>query len=238
MPKRMLRDWTDSVPVNRLTANAERLFIRLIMRADDYGCFTANTKLIRSLCFPLLTDRIRESDISRWLAECEQAGLIAFYGSADRPLLAIRNFGQRLKNSRRHYDAPPSDLAFREVPGSSGKFPAEEKRRDVDVEEEEKRGGVAAVPDGLDTPAFRKAWDEWLAYRKGKGKAVSDIAAERQLAKCAKWGAGRSLVAIDTAISNDWQGLFEPKGAKPADPLDDDYEATPEQIKIFSEAGK
>lgn len=106
MPIRMLRDCTDSEAVNRLDDGSEVLFYRLIMKADDYGRFTANPRLIRSLCFPL-KDGIRESDISRRIAACESAGLIVLYQVADKPLLEIVNFGQRLRSSRAKYPPPP-----------------------------------------------------------------------------------------------------------------------------------
>lgn len=105
MPIRMLRDWTDSEPVNSLEASAERLFVRLIMKADDFGRFTANPKLIRALCFPLM-DGLRESDISRDLAACEAAGLIATYSATGKPLLEIVNFGQRLRSAKSKYPPP------------------------------------------------------------------------------------------------------------------------------------
>ena len=121
MPIRMLRDWTDSEAVDKLTADAERLFVRLIMKADDYGCFHANPRLVKSLLFPL-KDGLRDADVSRWIAECEKAGLIRLYEDvAGKPYLEIRNFGQRLKSSKRKYPAPPgSSGKFPEVPGTSG----------------------------------------------------------------------------------------------------------------------
>src|SRR5690606_8084151 len=122
MPNRVLRDWTDSYPVNSLSVHAERFFTRLIMKADDYGCYYADPKMIRANLFPLLVDSIREADISRWLAECEKAGLIVLYeinrngqtpsdscaqeGRADK-YLQIRNFNQRLRSMKGKFPRPP-----------------------------------------------------------------------------------------------------------------------------------
>lgn len=112
MPIRMLRDWTDSEPVNELDDGAEVLFVRLMMKADDYGRFSANPKLIRSLCFPL-RDGIRESDISRRLSECEAAGLIAIYEAKGKPILQIVKFGQRLRQRTAKYAEPPPEVSRR-----------------------------------------------------------------------------------------------------------------------------
>jgi len=111
MPNRILRDWTDSEAVNLISRNAETLFVRLIMKADDYGNYTANPKLIRSQCYPLLVDSIREADISRWIAECEKAGLIALYSFENKELLHIVSFGQRLRDSRPKFPAYSQELA-------------------------------------------------------------------------------------------------------------------------------
>ena len=135
MPNRILRDWTDSEPVNSLSWQAECLFIRLIMKADDYGCFNGNAKLLRSLLFPL-KDGLRDTDISRWIAECVTAGLIRVYRAENKPFIEIRNYRQRLKNSRRKFPAPPETSEnspevyadsenFPELPGTSRNFPAE-----------------------------------------------------------------------------------------------------------------
>ena len=95
MPNRILRDWTDSERVNALSANAERFFIRLIMKADDYGRYYGSPQLLKSYLFPLTDARV--ADISRWIAECVKSGLIVDYTAAGKRVLEILNFGQRLR---------------------------------------------------------------------------------------------------------------------------------------------
>jgi hypothetical protein len=144
MPNRILRDWTDSDAVNTLSADAERLFTRLIMKADDYGLFTANPTLIRTSCFPMLVDSVRNDAIARWLKELAKAQLIVIYEADGKQFLCIRWFDQRLKYSVAKHPAPPAELVpefpesgrklnrvcrnasdtsgnFRELPGTSGK---------------------------------------------------------------------------------------------------------------------
>ncbi len=109
MPNRVLRDWTDSERVNELSVHAERFFTRLIMKVDDFGRFTANVKLLKANLFPLLTDSIRETDISRWAAECEKAGLIVVYEVQSKPYVQINSFKQRLRQAVEKYPPPPND---------------------------------------------------------------------------------------------------------------------------------
>lgn len=110
MPNRILRDITDSEKVNSLSAQAEVLFYRLMMKADDYGVFHAKPSLIKANCYPLRLDSVREAEISRWLTECEKAGLIAFYNAESKPFLVIINFGQRMRNMKKRFPSPPDIL--------------------------------------------------------------------------------------------------------------------------------
>lgn len=105
MPNRILRDWTDSDRVDKLSVDGERFYTRLIMKADDYGRYFADPKRLKAFLFPLKPS-IRETDISRWLAECEKAGLLRFYDASDKRYLELWNFGQRLRNMRDTYPKP------------------------------------------------------------------------------------------------------------------------------------
>lgn len=106
MPNRMLRDWTDSEKVNKLTVYAERFFVRLIMKVDDYGCFYGNTSLLKANLFPFLLNDIREADLARWMDECQKAGLIVLYEVGGKKFLQITDFGQRLDKSRSKFPLP------------------------------------------------------------------------------------------------------------------------------------
>lgn len=106
MPNRILRDWTDSYNMDGLDANAERFFTRLIMKVDDFGRFHADPRLLRSNLFPLKPE-IRDTDITRWLAACEKAGLVRCYCDAkSRNYLEINKFDQRKRAEISKYPDP------------------------------------------------------------------------------------------------------------------------------------
>jgi len=106
MPNRILRDWTDSYSINELDALAERFFVRLIMKVDDFGRFHADPRLLKANLFPLLPE-IRDTDISRWTAACEKSGLIRCYVDArGRQFLEIQNFRQRTRQSESKFPGP------------------------------------------------------------------------------------------------------------------------------------
>lgn len=118
MPNRILRDWTDSDRVDLLTAEAERFFVRLIMKADDYGRYFADPKRLKAFLFPL-KDTLRETDCTRWLAECEKAGLIRFYEVSGKRFVELQKFGQRLRNMRHLHPTPPFAATRGDAPPES-----------------------------------------------------------------------------------------------------------------------
>lgn len=109
MPNRILRDWTDSEPVNRVSVHAERLFTRLIMKVDDFGRLVANPSLLRPMLFPLLLEQVREADLQRQLHELEEAGLIRRYVVQGKEYLEIQNFRQRTRAAKSKCPPPPDD---------------------------------------------------------------------------------------------------------------------------------
>jgi len=95
--------------VNLLSAQAERTFTRIIMKADDYGRLTGSPKLLRPLLYPLLLDQVRETDLERWIAECEKSGLVRLYDVEGKRYLYIPKFGQRMRADTSKFPEPPSD---------------------------------------------------------------------------------------------------------------------------------
>lgn len=133
MPNRILRDWTNSDKVDRLSFQAEVFFTRLIMKADDYGCYWADEKRLRCNLFVLKIDKIREADITRWMAECQKAGLIALYESESKKYLQIIDFNQRKRIMSSQFPQPPSD------DGQMTVIRPPEVEEEVEREEEKKR---------------------------------------------------------------------------------------------------
>ncbi len=108
MPKRLLRDWTDSERIDRLSHGAEVMFTRLIMAADDYGRFTAKPALIVTRCFPLRRT-LTDDQIVAWRSELVDAGLIELYHHEAREFMVIRRFGQSLRAKQSRFPAPPNE---------------------------------------------------------------------------------------------------------------------------------
>lgn len=211
MANRILRDYTDSISVNELSEGAETFFVRLMMKADDFGKFHGNIKLLRANLYPL-RDTVTEKKVMGWLDECVKNGLIKKYSVKNRDFVQINNFGQRLRSMRSEYPDPEintendSDLRTidRDPPTIADNPPPETKRNEVETETETK--AVITAPD---------EWDlllkKWIAYRKERKKPLTATGVPLALAELKELSGGNIDVAqkiVNKSITSGWQGLF------------------------------
>ena len=90
MPTRLIREGIlTSERVEQLDAPAEVFYRRLMSKVDDHGLYDGRISILRTSLYPLRVDRVREADISRWIAACEKAGLIALYQHDGKPYLQM-----------------------------------------------------------------------------------------------------------------------------------------------------
>lgn len=82
MPSRILKESIcTSESLSGVSAEAEVLFYRLIVKADDFGLYHGNPKIIASLLFPLNVPS--EKKVASWLSELCNSGLVATYTADD-----------------------------------------------------------------------------------------------------------------------------------------------------------
>lgn len=209
MPNRIIRDWTDSEPMNNISLQAEVLFVRLIMKADDYGCFHANPKLIKGALFPLRD--VRESDITRWMDEIRKAGLIAFYAEAGKTYLLIKNFGQRLRSMKRRHPEP-NDSNLLTIDGDSrtiDRNPRPETETEVETKPKQETEGEVARP-ALILPhsgeEFKEKWEKLLKQKKWRGKSLDALQESLQILSEAP--EQDAIKMMQKSIAGNWQGVF------------------------------
>lgn len=84
MPNRLIKESIcTSEDLDKLSHGAEILFYRLIVQADDYGCYYGNPSIVKSRCFPLKSDELHSNEIDAWLDELANAGIIIRYTAED-----------------------------------------------------------------------------------------------------------------------------------------------------------
>lgn len=112
MPTRLLREGIlTSDRVNLLDPPGEVFYRRLMSVVDDFGRFDGRPVMLKSRCFPLRVDTIREADISRWIAMCEKAGLIALYEVGGKRFLEMLDFRQSVRAKGSQYPERPKAVS-------------------------------------------------------------------------------------------------------------------------------
>ena len=108
MPNRIIKESIcDSERINKLTPIEEVTFYRLLVNADDYGCFDAREAVVKSRLFPL-KDTMKLSEVGKILDRLAEVGLIVRYTKDGKPFLCVNKWGehQRLRVSRHKYPTP------------------------------------------------------------------------------------------------------------------------------------
>lgn len=114
MPNRYIKETiTTSETLAQVSAEAERLFWRLVVLADDYGRYDGRALTILGKGFTAMLATVKAKDIDRWLDELETAGLCRRYIVDNKPYLALSTWDKhqqkRAKTSK--YPQPPAPVA-------------------------------------------------------------------------------------------------------------------------------
>jgi hypothetical protein len=108
MPNRIIREGIiTSDRVEQLDPASEVFYRRLLNKVDDHGLYDARPSILRANLYPLRIDRVREADISRWMAACQKAGLIVFYEAGGKPFLKVLNTNWQVRSEPKY--PPPTD---------------------------------------------------------------------------------------------------------------------------------
>lgn len=108
MPNRILREGLlESEAIDLLDAEAERFFVRLMLRADDFGRYHANPAMLANMLFPLRRD-IEPKMVENWLNQCQRAKLLRVYQVEGRCCLEIAKFGGKPRALQSKFPQPPA----------------------------------------------------------------------------------------------------------------------------------
>lgn len=212
MPNRILRDWTLSDKINSLSSNGERFFTRLIMQVDDYGCFYADLRILKAKLFPLL-EGARETDISRWMAECQKAGVIVLYEAESKRYLQIVDFRQRLDKAKSKFPLPRAGNEEHRV---VNEFPPEVENEIEPEKEKEKEVESATAPKPSEkvftelifpftSQKFMQVWEILIKEKKWRGK--SQNALQASLKELSEFDEEYAIGLMNKAISGGYQGV-------------------------------
>lgn len=110
MPTRLLYEKTCvSETLAEVSAEEERMFFRLVTKADDHGRYYARPEVLLGNLFPLQAGRITASQVQDWRDRLEEVGLIAVYSVEGREYLVITTWStyQRQRANKSKFPDPP-----------------------------------------------------------------------------------------------------------------------------------
>lgn len=136
---RLIRDYTNSGKVDKLSPQAETFFARLMVKADDFGCYYGHATILLSNLFPLKVEVLTSADISAWTKECIDADLVLIYDSEGKTYIHIKNFGQRLRSKNRKFPEPPEYPQNEKLQSGANCLLEDEQNLNIELEQEQKR---------------------------------------------------------------------------------------------------
>lgn len=111
MSNRVIKESIKRSPqIDSLTWFEEVVFYRLIVSADDYGCYDGRPVVLRNELFPT-KENITTKSIIDAIDKLVNVGLLCKYTVSDIPYLFFPSWErhQRVRNKRRKYPEPPSN---------------------------------------------------------------------------------------------------------------------------------
>lgn len=186
MPTRLLREGIlTSERIDQLDAPAEVFYRRLMSKVDDHGLYDARPSILRSSLFPLRVDRVREADISRWIAACEKAGLIALYQHDGKPFMRMLDTRWTARSEPK-YPLPTAENSCKQPQTPVPVFGVVDEDVDEGDTPARKRASRPSVekPEGVTDGT----WADWLALRKAKRAPVTQTVLDSASAEAQKAG--------------------------------------------------
>ena len=126
MPNRIIKESIcRSDNLDRLTAEEERFFYRLMVQCDDYGRYDGRPSIIKGACFPLKS-YITPNKVDKMMASLRDAALIFVYVVDGLPYIQMAKWEkhQQIRAKRSKYPEPNSgtlDLLSSEIIGNQPK---------------------------------------------------------------------------------------------------------------------
>jgi hypothetical protein len=115
MPNRIIHEKATASPtLNMLSGDEERFHWRLTTKADDYGRFDADPRVLMANCFPLKVGHWKPALVECWRNALSAAGLICLYTVRERLYGAYTAWDayQRKRESKPKYPAPEEGVVY------------------------------------------------------------------------------------------------------------------------------
>jgi hypothetical protein len=201
MPDRIVRAGIlTSDRVNALSWAGEVFYRRLMSVVDDFGRYDGRLSVIRGAIYSLKLDRVSDSDIGKWIRECEEAGLVRRYTVEDKPFIELPKFGQKIRAKFSKWPDPPTSANTCQQVSADASVVVFEVG---DVIDKKLSSGKPDLP-----PGFVRFWTAWPKTERKQGKAKClEIWKRKKLEAQAD---GIVLHVERMAQSESWRTGFDP----------------------------
>lgn len=118
LPNRILKESiTTSATLALLTAEEERHFYRMIVQADDYGCFDGRPEIIRAKAYPLQLEKVSPQASEGFTVKLVEVGLIHLYAHEEKRYghFVTWSSHQQIRAKRSKYPLPSCDITCKQV---------------------------------------------------------------------------------------------------------------------------
>lgn len=107
VPNRIIKESIcTSDTLDKLTAEEERLFYRLLVQADDFGRFDGRAAVVLAGCFPLRAHEIGVDQVEAWLQKLVDVDLIRFYWVDGRRYLYFTTWNKHQQKRAKYSKFP------------------------------------------------------------------------------------------------------------------------------------
>lgn len=203
--RRLYSGFTKGQRINKLSLSAEAWFWRILATVDDFGNGDADPELCRAATVgrrPSITAK----QVSGWLREMCDAGLIRFYAVKGEPFLHVIGFetsqpaGKNGRRIRRY--VPPGESEG--IQGNPDAVSASYSDNDPDPEDDNEK---AAAPPFSGSP-FIAALNEFEQHRKEKRNKLTPTARRNLYKKLLDMGEDAATAALIYSTAQGWTGVF------------------------------
>lgn len=147
-----------------VSIEAQRLFVHLILCADDLGRFSGKNYTIRTACFP--GQAVQAEKVEKLLTELQDADLVRIYQHESERFIFIPRFRQRLRYFHSRYPAPPKEISdvateksdSRRTTVSPESDSSQRKRSEVKRREEKLVGRASRIPAAWEPSDSLTSW--------------------------------------------------------------------------------
>lgn len=222
MPNRIIKESIcTSESLAQLTWFEQALFFRLIVLADDYGCYDGRTAIIKGRGFPLHS--VTEKQIADGLSKLATAGIVNLYTVGGRPYLQLESWSkhQRIRNLKHKYPLPEDGDNSPQIAASRGLNPIQSESESKSESEDNIARQAGQIVDFLNRKAGTayksdsKTTMRLIKARLNEGFTADDFFTVIEK-KCRKWVNNPKMAQYlrpQTLFGTKFEGyLNEPEG--------------------------